>query len=33
MTTASILFMILILGVYGGGFVYFMMKGMNTKAK
>ena len=33
MTTASILFMILILGLYGGGFVFFMMKAMNQKVK
>ncbi len=33
MTTASILFMILVLGVYGGGFVFFMMKAMNQKVK
>ena len=33
MTTASILFMILVLGVYGGGFAYFIMKAMNQQAK
>ena len=33
MTTASILFMILVLGVYGGGCVYFMMKAMSHKVK
>jgi len=33
MTGASIVFMILILGLYGGGFAYFMMKAMSHKVK
>ncbi len=33
MTGASIVFMILILGLYGGGFAYFMMKAMKQKVK
>jgi hypothetical protein len=31
MTTSSVLFMILVLGFYGGGFAFFMMKAMQTK--
>jgi hypothetical protein len=33
MTAGSIIFMILILGLYGGGFIFFINKAFKAKSK